>query len=393
MRRKIKILRIITKLSIGGSSIHSILLTAHMDRGLFDSILIRGEQEKNGGDLGDLIKEKKLKPQVISELVREISLTKDIVAFWKLYRLIRKKKPDIVHTHSSKAGILARLAAKIGGVPIILHTFHGHVFHGYFGTLKSKIFLIIEQLLARISTRIIAVSPQQKKELVNLGISSSDKITHIYLGLELTPFLSAKKEKGKLRSELNINNSSHLVGIVGRLAPVKGHTYFLRACKKVLDFLPRTKFIIVGGGPLKKDMEELANQLNIKESVYFLGFRRDLAKIYSDLDLVVLSSLNEGTPVSVIEAMTVGKPVIATKVGGVVDIMDDGVNGMIVPPKNENALASAIVHLLKNPEVRKRLALNSPSKVYPFLNYTRLVKDMEELYKELIRLKYPLRCF
>jgi glycosyltransferase involved in cell wall biosynthesis len=391
MSKKVKIFRIITKLNIGGSSIHSVLLTAHLDKDLYQSILIRGNQEKEGGTLDDLIHSKGVKPLVIPEMVREISPIKDLIASWKLYRLMKIEKPEIVHTHSSKAGTLGRLAAKIAGVPLIIHTFHGHVFKGYFGNLKSKIFIIVERLLALITTKIITVCPAQRKEILNFKIANSNKIIFIYLGLELTPFLSCNHYKGELRKELGIQDSSPVVGVVARLVRVKGIDYFLRAVKEVSKHKPRVKFLIVGDGELRFELENLVRKLGIEENVLFLGFRRDLVKIYADLDLVVLSSLNEGLPVSIIEAMASGKPVIATDVGGVKNLIQNEINGILIPPEDVNSLAKAMVYLLENPGLRTKMGQISKEKAYPFFNYTRLIKDVNVLYGTLIRSKHLSR--
>jgi glycosyltransferase involved in cell wall biosynthesis len=382
--KKVKILRIITRLNIGGPSFHTILLTAHLDPAIFSSKLVKGEEGKNEGEMNDLLERKEVIPVIIPQLGREISWRDDWSAFWKLYRLIRQEKPDIVHTHMAKAGTLGRLAAKLAGASTIVHTFHGHVFHSYFGIVKTKVFIIIERLLALLTTQIVAVSPSQKEELLRYKIAPCKKVTCIPLGLELDLFLKAEKEKGQLRTELNLEQNHKLVGIIARLVPVKGHSFLLAAAPMVISIFPRVKFLVVGDGPLRKELEDLADQLGLQRNVIFLGFRKDLSKIYADLDVVVLTSLNEGLPVAIIEGMTAAKPVVAFDVGGVKDLVQDNITGILVPFGEVHKLADSIIHLLKDPQECERLGQNARRKAYPHLDYRRLVGDMEKFYCQLL---------
>jgi glycosyltransferase involved in cell wall biosynthesis len=382
--KKIKILRIITRQNIGGPAFQTILLTTHLNHGRFISILVKGSEGKDEGDMEELARLKKVVPICIRELGREISLRKDLVAFWKLYRLIKKEKPDIVHTHTAKAGTLGRFAAKLAGVPLTVHTFHGNIFEGYFNSFKSRFFLNIERLLATFSDKLIAISPSQKQELLRYNISKPNKIICIPLGLELEPFLDSEKKKGIFRKELNLDQGIPLIGIVARLVPIKGHSNFLEAAKLVSQDFPSARFIVIGDGELRRKLIDLATDLGIKDKVIFCGFRKNLVDIYADLDIVVLSSLNEGLPVSIIEALTARKAVVATEVGGVKDLVENGVTGMLVPNQDSKNLAQGILYLLRNPQERLKFGENGRKKVYPALNYTRLVSDMEELYEDLV---------
>jgi glycosyltransferase involved in cell wall biosynthesis len=383
MRRKIKVLRIITRLSVGGSSIHAILLTAHLNKETFHSQLLKGNEGKDEGNLKDLLHRKQVDPVVIPQLKREISLKNDLVTFWKLYRWMCREKPDIVHTHSAKAGTLGRLAAKLAGVPIIIHTFHGHLFRGYFGPKKSRLVVFIERLLALVSTKIVAVTQSQKDELLRYKIAPFQKIVSIPLGLELDLLQNTQKEKGAFRSELGLDNDVALIGSIARLVPVKGHVFLFHAAQKVIDTFPRVKVLVIGDGELRNELENLAIRLGIDKNVVFCGFRRDLPKIYADLDIVALTSLNEGLPVAVIEAMASQTAVVAYDVGGVKDLIEPNVTGISVPFGEINRLAESIVFLLKNPRERERLGRNARRKVYPRLCYQRLVRDFEKFYLEL----------
>jgi glycosyltransferase involved in cell wall biosynthesis len=383
MRSKIKVLRIITRLSVGGSSIHTILLTAHLDKQIFDSLLIKGSEGKDEGDLRDLLFRKKIDPLLIPELRREISFKNDLITFWKLYKLVRAEKPAIVHTHSAKAGTLGRLAAKLAGVPVIVHTFHGHLFRGYFSPKKSRLVIFIERLLALVSTKIVAVTQSQKDELLRYKIAPSQKIVSIPLGLELDLLQNLQTERGAFRSELGLDKDDALIGSIARLVPVKGHTFLFRAARKVIDTFPRVKILLIGDGELRNELENLASRLGIGKNVVFCGFRRDLPKIYADLDIVALTSLNEGLPVAVIEAMASQTAVVAYDVGGVKDLIEPNVTGISVPFGEIDRLAESIIFLLKNPQERERLGRNARRKVYPSLHYQRLVRDFEKFYLEL----------
>ena len=385
MDRRVKVLRIITRLNIGGPAFHTILLTAHLNPEIFHSKLVKGDEGKQEGEMEYLLERKKVIPIFVPELVRELSLKKDFIAFWKLYKLIRQERPDIVHTHMAKAGTLGRLAAKLAGVSIIVHTFHGHVFHSYFGTVKTKIFITIEKLLALLTTQIVAVSQSQREEILRYKIAPPKKVVCIPLGLELDLFLDAEKKKGQLRAELNLNQDHKLVGIIARLVPVKGHSFLFQAAKGVIPNLPNVKFLVVGDGPLRTELESLAVQQGIQKNVIFCGFRKDLPKIYADLDVVVLTSLNEGLPVAVIEGMAAAKPAVAFDVGGVKDLIQDNVTGILVPFGDVQRLADSIISLLENPQECERLGQNARQKAYPHFDFRRLVSDMEKFYCQLLK--------
>ncbi len=384
-KTNIKVIRIIARLNIGGASINSILLTSGLDKERFESILLTGIIGEGEGDMSYLAEQYGINPIIISELGREISWKSDLVALWKLIRLIRKEKPDIIHTHTAKAGTLGRIAGILTGVPCKIHTFHGHVFHSYFGTVKTKVFIWIERILARFTDRIIVISQLQYEEFCHeIKIAPPNKFSIIRLGFDLTEFLNSDVHRGKLRRELNISEDTLLVGIVGRLTAIKNHAMFLKSAKKVSEKIANVKFIVVGGGELESEMKELAVSLEIQDKVIFLGWRRDMPAIYADMDLVVLSSLNEGTPVTLIEAMASGKAVVSTAVGGVPDIVHDGQTGILVPSGDEEGFADAIVDLLEDAEKRKQFG--ELGREFVSANYTkeRLCADISGLYDELL---------
>ncbi len=382
--KRIKVLRIITRQNIGGPAFQTILLTSHLNRARFKSILVKGSEGKDEGNMDELAKLKGVEPVYVEELGREISWRKDLIAFWKLYRLIRKERPQIVHTHLAKAGTLGRLAAKLAGVPVVVHTFHGNLFQEHFNSTKGSLFLYLERILTRISSKIIAISPSQEKELLRYQVGASRKIARIPLGLDLEPFLTAEQNRGTFRKELALEESTPLIGIVARLVPIKGHSYFFEAAKQIGQAFPLAKFVGVGDGPLRTKLEKLVADSGIEDKVIFCGFRKDLVNVYADLDIVVLSSLNEGLPVSVIEALAAKKAVVATNVGGVKDLIEHMITGIIVPKQDPRKLAQGIEYLLRYPQEALKFGENGRKKVYPWLNYTRLVSDIEDLYESLM---------
>jgi glycosyltransferase involved in cell wall biosynthesis len=333
----------------------------------------------------DLAAQKGVQPLVIPELGREINPLKDWVTLLKLYRLFRDRRPHIVHTHTAKAGTVGRMAARLAGVPVIVHTFHGHVFHDYFGPLQTRVFIGIERLLASLSDRIVTVSDGQRRELADYGVASRDKIAVVPLGFELDALLNCEPLRGQLRWELGIPDGTALVGIVARLTAIKNHRLFLDAARLIVEAGQAAMFLIVGDGKLRADLEAYVAELKLAERVIFTGWRRDLPRIYADLDVVALSSLNEGTPVSLIEAMAAAKPVVATRVGGVSDVILDKESGYLVQSKDAEGLARGILDLLRAPDRAREMGLAGRVAVHPKYASETMLANVEKLYLELLR--------
>jgi len=326
-------------------------------------------------------------PIVIPELGRSISPFADLSVLIKLWRTFRRLRPDIVHTHTAKAGTVGRLAARLARVPVVLHTFHGHVFHGYFNPAVSKVFQLIERVMARISDRIIVLSPKLRDELLRYRIAPVDKIEIIPLGLDLEPLLSLTHEAQPLRDELGIPSDTQLVGIIGRLVPVKNHKLFLQAARIVRDAGTPAHYLIIGDGELRTELEIMADELGISSRVHFIGWRRDLVPIYAGLDLLTLTSINEGTPVSLIEAMAAGVPIVATKVGGVPDLVQDEHTGWLVEPGDPKAFGKALSHALASDMVRNGLSKRIRKQTVERYGYPQLVQNIEGLYLMLLKQK------
>lgn len=385
--RRLRVLRAITRLNVGGPSIHAILLTRQLDPARFDSLLVTGVESPTEGTMRYLADEQGVRPLVIDDLGREVSPLNDLRTLLRLYRLIRRVRPHIVHTHMAKAGTTARLAARLARVPIVVHTYHGHVFHSYFGSLKTAVFLNIERVLAAFTDRIIAVGEGQRDEIARFRVAPARKLVPIPLGLPIEPMLTAEAERGKLRAELGVAPETALVGIVARLVPIKAHEYFLEAAARVAEERDRAHFVIVGDGERRKELEDMARDLGVAHRVHFLGWRREMRPVYADLDVVALSSLNEGSPVAVIEALAAARPVVATRVGGVAEVVDDQQTGILVPSRDAEALARGIGRFLDDPAWAATVGQRGRASVYPRYSIERLVRDIEDLYLELAREK------
>lgn len=397
MHKRIKVIRIIARLNIGGPAIHTVLLTEGLDKERFDSLLVSGSIASDEGDMSYYAQGKGVRPYFIPELKREISLKDDLKAFVKIYRLIRREKPDIIHTHTAKAGTLGRLAGILYNLSRfnfkrakLIHTFHGHVFSGYFGRLKTGLFVFVERLLSLFSDKIVTVSSAVRDELASLRIARHKKIEVIPLGFELGEFLSVSS-----RPESDSLN----IGIVGRLASVKNHYLFLEMAARTLKDNPQIKlrFRIIGDGALKEQLKEQARQLGISSQVEFLGWQKDLAAVYSELDIVVLTSKNEGTPVSLIEAMACARPVVAAGVGGVPDLLGEAFGaqaqagqafkilkrGVLVTKQCGDAFASALSRTLRDSQLRSQMGMRAREFVRDQFSREKLVANIEKLYMDI----------
>jgi glycosyltransferase involved in cell wall biosynthesis len=380
----IRILQIITRLNISGPAMHAVLLAEKLGKPGYDSTLICGVVEPDEGDMAYFAAAHDVKPLVIPGLRRALNPARDLMTAWKLYQLIRQLQPDVVHTHTSKAGFAGRFAAWMAGTPVIIHTFHGHVFDGFFSWPVTQFFIALERFAAHMSDTIIALTDGLRREMAETyHIARKGRITVLPLGLDLDVFARTPRKIGTFRAAWNILPDVPLVGIVGRLAAVKNHTLFLEAAAQLRASLPAARFVIVGDGETRSEVEAQVEKLGLKEAVTFTGWQSDLPPLYSDLDALVISSLIEGTPMSAIEALAACCPVVATAVGGVPDLLDHGTLGKLSPPGDANALANAILDTLLNPPdgtEAQRLMLDR-------FGIDRLVRDLDSLYRGLLAKK------
>jgi glycosyltransferase involved in cell wall biosynthesis len=378
----IRVMRIISRMNIGGPATHVVLLNAGLDRRGYDCLLVTGSEGASEGSLRDLAVSSNLRLAMIPELGREIAPWSDLVTLVKLYRLMRRERPHVVHTHTAKAGFVGRIAARLAGVPVVLHTLHGHVFHGYFSPAKTRLYILIERFGALLSSRIITISPRLREEIAHYGVTRSERIEIIPLGFELDAFASQPRGSGDFRRSLGIPMDAKLIGAVGRLVPIKNVQLLLEAAALARQNDPIIRVVLIGDGELRDELEAQADALGLGQAVVFAGWRRDLTRVYADLDAVVISSHNEGTPASLIEAMATGCPVIATRVGGVPDLVVDGETGRLVPPGDREALAAALLALFRESARTARMAELAQRRVLERYQAERLVADVDRLYRE-----------
>jgi len=405
-----KIVRIIARLNVGGPARHVVWLTKELQTDEFSSVLLTGTVPEGEEDMSYFAEENAVHPIFIEEMSRELS-PKDAVSLWKVFRQIKREKPDVIHTHTAKAGTIGRVAGFIYrwltwktliGKPRcvkLVHTYHGHVFHSYYGKHKTRIFLFIEKTLARLATdKIVVISNQQFNEIhKNFGVGQAKQFEIISLGIDLAPFADWRGKQNILRAEIGAGDEEILVGIVGRLTEIKNLSLFLKAAKLYNENetagLPRLKFIIIGDGNLRTSLESEAETLGIKDVVKFLGNRNDTDVFYAGLDIVALTSLNEGTPLSLIEAMANEKAVISTAVGGVVDLLGEVIKsrdafkvcerGISVVSGDAESFYQGLIYLAKDEKLRRELGDEGKKYVTARYSKERLIRDITQLYRHL----------
>lgn len=405
-----KIVRIIARLNVGGPAKHVVWLNEALQDEEFDSVLLAGRVPEGEEDMAYFAEQNGVTPIFIEQMSRELS-PKDLISLWKVYREIAEAKPDVIHTHTAKAGTIGRAAGFIYrwltprtliGKPNkvqIVHTFHGHIFHGYYSDLKTKLFLFIERTLAKFATnKIVVITEQQRKEICEeFGVAKPDKFEVIRLGLDLDAFEAWREKRDILRREIDASDDVLLVGLVGRLTEIKNHEMFLDVAKLYKEDSDQTKikFVIIGDGHLRSELETKAKRLGIDDVLVFLGNRNDPDVFYAGLDIVALTSLNEGTPLSLIEAMANEKPIISTSVGGVVDLLgevsmeSDGFKicdrGIRTGSGDAESFYRGLIYLAKHEYLLGEFAENGKKFVHEKYDKSRLVKDIKDLYKSLVK--------
>lgn len=389
MDRKIKVVRIINRFNIGGPTFNATFLTKFLGDD-FETTLIGGVPDEGEKDSLHILKEYGVEPIVIPDIQRNLSLSNDYKAYKKIKRILQEIQPDIVHTHASKAGFLGRAAAISLNIPVVVHTFHGHVFHSYFGPLKTGLFKQIERYLARKSTGIIAISALQKAELVEVHkIAPANKVQVIPLGFDLKKFSEDTDVKRKqIRQEYGLKDDEVAIAIVGRLAPVKDHDYFLQVIENVLSSTEvPIRVFIVGDGSEKEHIQQKVAAINQKHpgSIVMTSWILDISTFNQGMDIVCLTSKNEGTPVSIIEAQASGLPVVSTDVGGVRDILADGQAGFVIKRENIETYIDKLRLLIEDPSLRNKFANFGKQSVMDKFSYHRLIKDMSSYYKTLLK--------
>jgi glycosyltransferase involved in cell wall biosynthesis len=349
----------------------------------FETRLYVGNVSAGEAEMVDILRRENVEPIRVPGLGRAIRPQDDLLTLAYLVREFRRFRPDLVHTHTAKGGALGRMAARICGVPAVVHTFHGHVFHGYFGPLVSRGFVGLERALAHLTDKIVTISPRQLNELCETyKIAPRDRFHVIPLGFDLSRFLGLGRHRGLLRNSLGVPANARIVSVVGRLTAIKDHPLLFRAMTKLRT--SEAHLCVVGGGELESDLRRLSQELGIEGRTHFLGFRNDLERILADTDVLALTSKNEGTPVAVIEALAAGCTPVSVDVGGVADILADGRFGRLVRDRTPEAFAAALDQMLASPPSQEA---REEGKRHVFETYSveRLVSDHVALYSALLR--------
>lgn len=381
-------LRIINRFNIGGPTYNATFLTRFLSDE-FETLLVGGLPEEGEADSLHILEEYGVKPLLIKELKRAPNFSSDRIAYKKIKEIIKEFKPDIVHTHAAKAGALGRKAAKSCNVPVIVHTFHGHVFHSYFGSLKTRLFKMIERNLAKKSSQIIAISNLQKQELVEEHkICEASKITVVPLGFDLQKFQENKLEmRFRTREKYGIDEDEIAIAIIGRLAPIKDHAFFLDVLKEIeQQTTKRVKVFIVGDGEEFESIKEkvLTFPNNERFSITMTSWIKDIASFNPGMDIICLCSKNEGTPVSLIEAQASNVVIVSTDVGGVKDILLENETGFIVTKGAKTEYTQKLLQLIEEDELRKMMGNKGWEHVKVKFHYSTLVANVEGLYKRLL---------
>lgn len=379
-----RVLHMITRMDVGGSSDDTLILVTRMPRPEFDSTLLSGPTNDPVPGLAESLARAAVPWIQVPYLQRPMSVPRDLMALRDLQRRIRALRPDIVHTHSSKAGFVGRLAARMAGVPRIFYTPHGHVFHSYYGPPITRMFIALERFAARFTERIVVLTDAEAEQHLAVGVGRRGQFVKIPSGVDLTAVRAEAAGGSRVRQELGLSRETPVVGSVARLVPVKGLRYLVAAMPEILHRCPETHLVLAGDGDQRSGLEGLARELVVSDRVHFLGFRRDAAAVTAALNVFVLPSLNEGLGRVLVTAMALGVPIVATKVGGVPEVVEDGRQGLLVPSADPQALGRAVTTLLTDRQCAASLGMGGRDRAGLFSSEV-MLKLHAELYRNSAR--------
>lgn len=388
---KIKVIHVITRLDRGGSAQNTILTILGMDKSRFRSVLIKGESiesEMGEEEISQVelslsrVRKKGIPIFTYPSLIRRINPLLDLRCLVQLFFLFKKERPFIVHTHTSKGGFLGRLSAWLARVPVIIHTPHGHIFWGYYNSLITELFIFMERLVAKITSKIICLTDQEKRDHIQFRIDRPERFVTIHSGIDLPVFQKSVSFQDRMRKELGIPKGEPVIGTVGRLVPIKGYEYIIRAFALLTNEFDNSWLILVGDGFLEAYLKKLCIELGIKEKVIFAGWRSNVPDFLSLFDIFVLPSLNEGMGRVLVEAMAAGKPIVASNVGGIPDLVRDGQNGLLVEPGDVNGLCIAARKLLIDAKIRDEMGMKGRTMAQNF-SVEKMVERINALYTSL----------
>jgi glycosyltransferase involved in cell wall biosynthesis len=384
MAAPLRVLRIVTRLNVGGPARQIIGVHRRLVRAGVQHRILAGSVSPGEEDLAE--RSGFAEVQRVPTLARELRPLKDLEALSSVRATIRTFRPHIVHTHMSKAGALGRTAARSEGVPAVVHTFHGHVLEGYFSPRREFVYRNAERWLARWTNSLVAVSENTRGALLQAGIGGPAQWSVIPPGLELEHLSPARPSGAAARQVFGIDKRGPIVGTIGRLTPIKYQATFVRAAARLMQAFPNAEFAIVGDGESRADLEHLAARL-CPRPLHFTGWVHDISDLYAALDVVVLTSRNEGTPIALIEAGAAGKPVVATAVGGVPEVVVHNETGLLVKAGDVAQVAGSIDRLLTTPDFASRLGAKANRRMHARYSADRLALDLLELYDRLLRAK------
>ncbi len=380
-----RVAHVITRLCKGGAQENTFHTVRLANRDRFAPDLISGPPQPGEGSIEDTVRAAGVDIVRVPSLVRAVDPIRDLLALRQLTRLFQERRYDIVHTHTSKAGFLGRLAAVRARVPVVVHTPHGNIFTGYFGNVLTRAFVAMERYAARRTDRIIELTPGGIDEHLAQGIGRREQYVTIFSGVDFAPFDAAMARRDATRDELGVPPGAVLIGGVGRLEPVKGFEHFIEAARIVASSLPEARFVVAGDGALAHALRDSSADLG--ERFQWLGHRDDVPDIMAALDVFVLPSLNEGMGRVLLESGAAATPAVATRVGGVPDVIRDGETGILVPPRDPKAMANAIEALARDAARRQAMGQAARAHVVPNYGLDRMVARIEALYETLIEEK------
>lgn len=381
---KIKVLHPITRLIVGGAQENTLLTASLLDKSRFHTEIVSGPQTGSEGSLSEEVQHRCIPLTILPELVRQISPKNDLIALFKLSNFMRAGDFTIVHTHSSKAGILGRLAARLAGIPVIVHTVHGWSFHAYMSPLERILYILLERWMASFTNALIAVARQDINKGLHAGIGRAEQYKLIRSAIPLDEFNALQADRAVVRNELNVPPEAIVIGNVGRFSVQKNPLDWVRAAGKIGRTYQNVRFLLVGDGPLRSEVEKLIESEGIGNQVILTGLRRDVPRLLSAMDIFLLTSLWEGLPRVIPQAMCMGLPVVANSADGTAEAIQDGKTGYLCPPGDILSIFEHCAYLINHPQKRQEMGRTGRAYATQEFDVHRMVTQITNLYESLL---------
>jgi len=387
LKDKIKVAHVITRLIIGGAQENTLATVLFlMKKKAYDVSLITGPGLGPEGSLEQKAIDKGVNMLLVPQLRRNINPLRDLTAFFHLLKIFRQNKYDVIHTHSSKAGILARIAAKLTGCKIIIHTIHGLPFHPYEKKWKNALYIFLEKICAKISTKIFTVSDTMRDKALVVGIGQKKQYVTVYSGMDIDKFIECPKYRESIREKLSIQPDNLVIGKIARLFELKGHDFVIYCAADIIKAVPETKFLFVGDGNLKKKLVDRIEQLGLSDYFIFTGLvpPTDIPFYISCMDILVHASLREGLARALPQAFAAGIPVVTLDIDSTYEIVVNNKNGYLIQPEDKNSFIQTVIKLLKDENLRKTFGESGKKRVLPIFSDKYMADHIDKLYKELL---------